>query len=186
MNSVSDVMTSPPSSSLWAKIVPLLCQVDTLFHKTANLLTPLVDFLVRYWVAGVFFVSGLTKTVSDSFTLLGFTVKYPLSLLPTESTFALFEYEYQVPLLPSALAAYLGTAAELLLPVFLFLGLGTRYVALALFIFNIVAVISYPDLHAAGVAQHQVWGLLLLVTLCHGPGKWSLDSLISRWVRRSS
>jgi uncharacterized membrane protein YphA (DoxX/SURF4 family) len=72
-----------------------------------------------------------------------------------------------------------------LLPVFLFLGLGTRYVALATFIFNIVAVVSYPDLHAAGVAQHQVWGLLLLlITLCHGPGKLSLDYLFDRWIRR--
>ncbi|HRW67309.1 MAG TPA: hypothetical protein P5032_16500 [Candidatus Competibacter sp.] len=50
--------------------------------------------------------------------------------------------------------------------------------------FNIVAVLSYPDLNDAGLAQHQVWGLLLLITLCHGPGKLSLDHLIDRWIRR--
>ncbi|MCP5159278.1 MAG: DoxX family protein [Gammaproteobacteria bacterium] len=178
-------MTNPPAASWWARTVPALSKANTLFRKTADWLTPIADFLARYWVASVFFSSGLTKTVSDSFTLFGVTFKYPLSLLPTESTFALFEYEYHVPVLPSMLAAYMGTAAELLLPVFLFLGLGTRYVALATFIFNIIAVVSYPDLQAAGIAQHQVWGLLLLITLCHGPGKLSLDYLIDRWVRRS-
>jgi putative oxidoreductase len=161
-----------------------LCKANALFHKTADLLTPVADFLARYWVAAAFFSSGLTKTVSGSFTLFGHSFSYPLSLLPTETTFTLFEYEYHVPLLPSALAAYMGTATELLLPVFLFLGLGTRYAALVLFVFNIVAVLSYPDLNDAGLAQHQVWGLLLLITLCHGPGKLSLDHLIGRWIRR--
>ena len=174
----------PPQRSWWTKTGPVLCKANALFHKTADLLTPVADFLARYWVATAFFSSGLTKTVSGSFTLFGHSFSYPLSLLPTETTFTLFEYEYHVPLLPSALAAYMGTATELLLPVFLFLGLGTRYAALVLFVFNIVAVLSYPDLNDAGLAQHQVWGLLLLITLCHGPGKLSLDHLIDRWIRR--
>ncbi len=174
----------PPQRSWWTKTGPVLCKANALFHKTADLLTPVADFLARYWVAAAFFSSGLTKTVSSSFTLFGHSFSYPLSLLPTETTFTLFEYEYHVPLLPSALAAYMGTATELLLPVFLFLGLGTRYAALVLFVFNIVAVLSYPDLNDAGLAQHQVWGLLLLITLCHGPGKLSLDHLIGRWIRR--
>lgn len=48
-----------------------------------------------------------------------------------------------MPLLAPAVAALLGTAAELALPVLLLLGLGTRFAALALFAFNVVAVISY-------------------------------------------
>jgi putative oxidoreductase len=52
-----------------------------------------------------------------------------------------------------------------------------------LFVFNIIAVISYPELNAAGLEQHQVWGLMLLVTLLHGPGKLSVDHwLRSRWL----
>lgn len=181
----ADAFANPrPQRSWWTKTGPVLCKANALFQKTADLLTPVADFLARYWVAAAFFSSGLTKTVSGSFTLFGHSFSYPLSLLPTETTFTLFEYEYHVPLLPSALAAYMGTATELLLPVFLFLGLGTRYAALVLFVFNIVAVLSYPDLNDAGLAQHQVWGLLLLITLCHGPGKLSLDHLIDRWVRR--
>lgn len=184
MTTVADTFANPSQRSFRAKIAPLLCKADALLHKAANLLAPVADFLARYWVAAAFFSSGLTKTVSGSFTLFGHTFNYPLSVLPTESAFTLFEYEYQVPLLPPMLAAYLGTAAELLLPVFLFLGLGTRYAALALFAFNIVAVVSYPGLMEAGLKDHQIWGLLLLITFCHGPGKLSLDYLIGWLVRR--
>jgi len=180
----TDTLDNPPQRSFWANVAPALNRADALFHKAAERLTPVTDLLVRYWVAAAFFGSGLTKTTTGSFALFGQTFSYPLSLLPAESTFTLFEYEYRVPLLSPTLAAYLGTAAELLLPVFLLLGLGTRYAALALFVFNIVAVVSYPDLMAAGLKEHQVWGLLLLVTVCHGPGKLSLDYLIGRLVRR--
>ena len=62
----------------------------------------------------------------------------------------------------------------------LLLGLGARFAALVLFVFNIVAVISYPDLGEVGLRDHQTWGLLLLVTLLHGPGKLSLDHLVGR------
>lgn len=133
-----------------------------LAQRTLAYLTPLLDFGIRLLVASVFFKAGLTKIASWSATL------------------ALFEYEYEVPLLPPELAAWLGTAAELTLPVLLVLGLGTRLAALALFVFNLVAVISYPGLGEVGLKDHQYWGLLLLVTLCHGPGRLSLDHVIRR------
>jgi putative oxidoreductase len=117
---------------------------------------------VRLYVASVFFKSGLTKIASMDTTIL------------------LFTHEYQVPLLSPTLAAYLGTAAELILPVMLALGLGGRFAAAALFAFNIMAVISYPDLNEAGVMQHQYWGVLLLIPLLFGPGKLSIDWIIRR------
>ncbi len=43
-------------------------------------------------------------------------------------------------------------------------------------VFNIIAVVSYPELNAAGLHDHRLWGLLLL----QAPGKLSLDALISR------
>jgi putative oxidoreductase len=125
-------------------------------------LAPVLDLGIRLLVAGVFFQSGLVKIQSWS------------------STVALFENEYQVPFLPPEVAAYLGTGAELVLPVFLALGLGGRFAAAALFVFNIIAVISYPDLGEVGLKDHQYWGLLLLVTLLHGPGRLSVDQLLRR------
>jgi putative oxidoreductase len=125
-------------------------------------LQPVFVLGVRLYVANVFFKSGLTKIAS------------------MDSTITLFTYEYQVPLLSPTLAAYLGTAAELVLPVLLVLGLGGRFAAAALFAFNIVAVISYPDLNEVGLMQHQYWGVLLLIPLLYGPGKLSIDHFIQR------
>lgn len=130
--------------------------------KGIDFITPVFDLGIRLWVAKIFFMSGLTKIAT------------------WESTLALFENEYDVPLLPFELAAYLGTAAELTLPVLLVVGLLSRPAALALFAFNIVAVVSYPDLSAAGLSDHTHWGLLMLMTLFHGPGKLSIDHFIRR------
>ncbi len=126
-----------------------------------NFLAPLFDLALRLYVGYVFFRSGLLKVGTWNSTLF------------------LFENEFEVPLLPPELAAYVGTAAELTLPVFLVLGLGTRFFALGLFVFNAVAVISYPGLSEAGLKDHILWGSLMLVTLFHGPGRWSVDQWLS-------
>jgi len=127
-----------------------------------NALAPLGDLVIRLWVANVFWKSGLSKIQS------------------IDTTITLFRYEYSVPLLPPEVAAYLSMFTELTFSVLLALGLAGRLSAVALFFVNIVAVISYPALEEAGLIQHQLWGLLLLVPLLHGPGKLSLDHLISR------
>jgi putative oxidoreductase len=82
--------------------------------------------------------------------------------------------------MPPAVAATLGTWAELGLPVLLLAGFGTRFAAVAMFVFNIVAAISDPDLSAAGLKDHVLWGALLLVLLFYGPSKFSLDHLFGR------
>ena len=125
-------------------------------------LSPLFDLGLRLYVANVFWKSGLVKIASWS------------------STVSLFQYEYAVPYLPPEVAAYMGTATELIFPIFLVFGLGARLAAIVLFVFNIIAVISYPDLNIVGVKDHYLWGALLLVIIFHGPGKLSLDHLVSR------
>jgi putative oxidoreductase len=95
-----------------------------------------------------------------------------------ETTLALFEDEYQVPLLSPALAAVLGTAGELVLPVLLALGLAGRFAAAGLSVVNAVAVISLAEIAPAALQQHVFWGSLLVALLLWGPGRWSLD----RWI----
>ncbi|MCR4348220.1 MAG: DoxX family protein [Sulfuricaulis sp.] len=125
----------------------------------------LVDLFVRLWVANVFWKSGVA------------------SLHDWETTVDLFTYEYKVPLLSPQAAAILGTGAELVFPVLLAVGLATRFSAASLFIFNIIAVISYPSLNEIGLKDHIYWGILLSVTLLHGPGKISIDHFIRRkWM----
>jgi putative oxidoreductase len=133
--------------------------------KLLDFLSPLLDLGIRLYVANVFWKSGLTKIQS------------------WDSTVLLFTHEYQVPLLSPELAALLGTGVELVFPVLLVLGLAGRLSALALFAFNIIAVISYPDLNEIGLKDHVYWGILLLVPLFHGPGKLSLDCWLSRKLK---
>lgn len=133
-----------------------------------NFLKPLLLFAFRFYVAFVFFKSGLTK-VDDSFKV-------------TSGTIDLFKYEFNVPLLPPEIAAYLASYAELIIPVFLVLGLFSRPMALALFILNAVAMFALAQTDfasAAGHWQHIVWGTMLAVIFAFGPGKISLDQWIS-------
>jgi putative oxidoreductase len=123
-------------------------------------LQPAAQLAARLYVAKVFFWSGLTK------------------LRDWEITVALFTDEYHVPLLPPELAALLGTAGELALPVLLALGLAGRFAALGLFFVNAVAVISLAEIAEPALMLHVFWGSLLLGLLLWGPGKWSLDRLI--------
>jgi len=128
-------------------------------------LQPAAQLLARIYVAGVFFRSGLTK------------------LHDWDTTLALFTDEYHVPLLHSTVAAYLGTAAEIALPVLLVLGLGGRFAAAGLFILNAVAVLSLTDVAPAAFQQHVFWGSLLAALLLWGPGRWSLDRFAAPWLR---
>ena len=89
-----------------------------------------------------------------------------------------------MPFIPFEWAAYLGTSIELLLPPLLVLGLLTRGTSLVLFLFNIVAVISYPVLWANGFYDHQLWGTMLLVVVLWGPGRLSLDYYLRSYTRR--
>ncbi|WP_394245372.1 DoxX family protein [Vibrio astriarenae] len=135
---------------------------DNLIDKTQALFVPLLLLFCRLWVGWVFFNSGLVKIAS------------------WDSTLFLFEYEYQVPILPWELAAYIGTGAELILPVFLAIGFFTRPTAAILFIFNIIAVISYPLLWEKGFYDHQLWGLMILIVIVWGAGPLSADGQVRR------
>jgi putative oxidoreductase len=144
----------------------VLDRTARIIHSTyygLDLLAPISFLLLRCWVAWQFFKSGLVKLQSF------------------DSTLMLFEYEYAVPLLSPTIAAYLATAAELVLPILLIIGLAGRISALGLFILNLVAYISYAD---ALLTDHLPWGLILLLFTLNGPGKLSIDYLISRFVSR--
>lgn len=136
------------------------------YYRSSRLLanaTPLLDIGLRLFLANVFFKSGLTK------------------IQTWDSTLYLFREEYHVPLLSPDFAAYLATSAELALPVLLVLGLFGRFATLGLFILNGVAAYSYyGQLSEAGLNQHLYWGLLLVVLLLHGMGKWSVDMWLEK------
>lgn len=130
--------------------------------RLLDALQPLAALLARLYVAQVFFLSGLTK------------------LRDWGTTVALFTDEYKVPLLSPTVAAALGTAGELVLPVLLLLGLAGRFSALGLFVVNAVAVISLSEIAPAALQQHILWGTLLAALAIYGMGPWSVD----KWLKR--
>ncbi|MDZ4163270.1 MAG: DoxX family protein [Burkholderiales bacterium] len=125
-----------------------------------DLLQPLAALFARWYVAQVFFLSGLTK------------------LRDWDTTLFLFTEEYKVPWLSPPVAAVMGTAGELVLPVLLAVGLLGRLGALGLFVVNVVAVLSLSEIAPAAMQQHMLWGALLAGVAVYGPGSWSVD----RWV----
>lgn len=144
--------------SLVGRLGSVYCAASRQLDK----LQPLLLLGFRLYVARVFFMSGLTKIHDWSITV------------------ALFTDEYHVPLLPPALAALMGTATELSMPVLLALGLLTRFGAFVLFFFNIIAVVSYASLPDVAVKDHYLWGVLILVVLIFGPGKISVDHWLEK------
>ena len=146
-------MTTPSIHPI-NKVLPLLTIVQNLLIQ----LQAPATLAARIFVGMAFFRSGLTK-IAD-----------------WETTLALFADEYQVPFLPTEVAAVAGTFGELFFPVLLIMGLLGRFSAASLSVINIVAVISLADIAPAALQQHQFWGALLVGVVLWGPGKWSVDA----------
>jgi putative oxidoreductase len=114
--------------------------------------------VTRFGIASIFFLSGRTK-VTGFLTL-------------TDSTYSLFATEYKLPLVPSDIAAHLGTYSEHLFPILLVLGLFTRFSAFALLgMTTVIEVFVYPD----AWPTHLSWAGLLLYLIARGGGVVSID-----------
>jgi len=154
-------------------LLPMIFSTYSYAAAMLNRLQPISLLLFRLWVALAFWRAGVVK------------------LGDPMGTAYLFNYEYQVPILSPDMAAMLGTYVELIVPWFLAFGLMGRVSASFLFVYNIVAVISYPALWPHGLwidfignefIDHKAWGLMLLALALYGPGKLSIDAALSQWL----
>ncbi len=119
----------------------------------------------RVFPAAVFWQSGQTKVAG-------------CHLKP--SAIALFQSEYQLPLIDPTLAATMSAIAEHLFPVLLVIGLLTRLSALALlFMTAVIEIFVFPY----AWPTHGVWATCFLLIIARGPGVVSLDYLIARNLR---
>jgi len=118
---------------------------------------------LRSAIATVFWNSALTK------------------LANWEAAVTLFVEEYRVPVLPPELAATMAASIELVTPVLLVLGLFTRPAALVLLgMTTVIEVFVYPQ----AWPTHLQWAAMLLVLLCRGAGRWSLDAVLWRRLQQ--
>jgi putative oxidoreductase len=125
----------------------------------------LIALAARVFPAAVFWQSGQTKVA-------GFHLK--------PSAIALFQNEYQLPLIDPAIAAHISAFSEHFFPILLVIGLATRFSALALlFMTAVIEIFVYPG----AWPTHGVWATCFLVVISRGPGWLSLDHLIDQKYR---
>jgi putative oxidoreductase len=122
-------------------------------------LGPLLFLAIRFWIAQVFWYSGLSKIQSWSTTIM------------------LYKEEYKVPYISPEIAAQLSVAVELSCPIFLVLGLAARLAAIPMLVMTGVIELTYLHSH-----EHYYWAFLLGLILCYGPEHISLDYFIRKWL----
>jgi putative oxidoreductase len=145
--------SAPPHSIVRLNLARLRALLEAIPYSVLAL--PL-----RFAVATVFWNSGTTKLAS------------------WDTTLQLFADEYRLPLLPPELAAYMAASIELTTPFLLVVGFLTRPVAFVLLgMTTVIEIFVYPQ----AWPTHIQWAAMLLVLLCRGPGKFSLDHVI--WQR---
>mgnify|MGYP003670823737 CR=1 FL=1 len=138
-------------------------------EQALNRLAPVADLFARLYIAKIFFFSGWNK-ITD-----------------WDTTLYLFQEEYQVPLLPPEVAAWLATGGELALSVLL--GLFTRFSAFGFFVLNIVAVVSYYDAlkdSPVAIQDHLAWGIILSLLMVAQVRQLTLDHLLLRRLKRTA
>lgn len=182
---MTDDSAAKPRPALWRRAVTcwpcMACAAEC--GATALILLGL-----RIWIGLQFLASGRAK-VGD-FSSAPVPGKDITEFQQAwANTKALFQYEFNVPLLPPGIAAFCGTAIELCAPILLFLGFGTRFAALPLLAMAMV-IQFWMGWHLGQKAylrdEHLVWMLVLLVLIARGGGLLSLDHLIARKLRKTA
>jgi len=129
----------------------------------ASIVAPLANLFARIWIGLIFWRSGVIKFEDMEETVENFDPEedgdFVISFLPDS--------------LPPEIPAYMATFGELILPIMLFIGLGTRIGALGLLIMTIVIQYFVPGFEDH---QHILWMALLLMIMGQGGSKISLDN----------
>lgn len=128
-----------------------------------RVLGPLLDVLIRWSLAQMFFVSAVLK------------------LADWDRALDLARYEYPVTWLDPVTAAWLGVGVEFAGGILVAAGLGARVAALALAALSLVIQFEYQALDA-----HLFWVALLGWIAVRGAGPFSLDRMMAPGLAQSA
>ncbi|MHC2276486.1 putative oxidoreductase [Bradyrhizobium diazoefficiens] len=120
---------------------------------------------VPFWRSGILKWNGFLKLSDVAVTL--FTDEFMLHLPGGP-------YHYPIP----TAMAFLSGCGEIMFPILLVLGLGTRFAALGLLVMTVIVELTVPD----GWPVHITWAAMALGIMAYGPGRISLDHLLCRFV----
>jgi putative oxidoreductase len=130
-------------------------------------LPSLVQLVMRVALAVPFWRSGILKW--NSFGRLSDTA---VTLFTDEFMLHLPGGRYHFP--APAVMAFLSGCGEIMFPVLLVLGLGTRFAALGLLFMTLIVELTVPD----GWPIHLTWAAMALGIMAWGPGRISTDHLV--------
>jgi putative oxidoreductase len=151
----------------------LIQKSESVFKKIPE---SLILFVARFAIAAVFWKSGQTKIEGFSLDIIAMKMQLGWPHLKDSAVF-LFEYEYNLPLLPPAIAATLAALAEHILPILILSGFLTRFAALGLAGMTLVIqLFVYPDAYPT----HATWLAISLLLMYRGAGAFSLDYFIGK------
>ncbi|WP_137150929.1 DoxX family protein [Devosia sp. FKR38] len=130
---------------------------------------------LRFALAIPFWRSGMTKW--EGFLKLSSGARY------------LFEQEFKLHVFGQAIAypfpltaAVLAGLGEVILPVLLVLGLGTRFAALGIVLMTLVIQLTIPD---GLINFHLPWAAMALALMASGGGLLSVDALFASRLRQA-
>jgi putative oxidoreductase len=149
-----------------------LAQSLALESSVAMLVRQVFDWLdhVPYWLLAIPLRLAVATVFWDSAMA---------HLASWETTLTQFAEDYQVPLLPPTVAAYMAVSIEVSTPILLVLGLFTRFAALVLLgMVTVIEVFVYPE----AWPTHIQWAAMLLVLFCRGAGTLSVDHVIKHYL----
>lgn len=133
----------------------------------------LTQLVLRYALAVPFWRSGVNKW--DGFLQLNDVATF---LFSSEFKLHLPGGPYAFP--APEVMAFAAASAEIVFPILLVFGLASRLAALGLLIMTVVVQLTVPD----GWPLHITWAAMALAIMAWGPGRLSLDHLLSRlWTR---
>ena len=125
-----------------------------------------VALAVPFWRSGILKWNGFLKLSDTAVTL--FTDEFMVHLPGGP-------YHFPVP----TVMAFLSGSGEVLFPVLLVLGLGTRFAALGLLFMTAIVELTVPD----GWPVHLTWAAMALGIMAWGPGRISVDHLVRGLLR---
>ena len=168
-------LTQSPAADERARF-PLTWPVERALAIIRTIAQPsLVQLILRVALAVPFWRSGMLKWSSflhlnDTAVLL-FTEEFKLHLPGGP-------YSFPAP----ATMAFLSGTVEVMAPVFLILGLGTRFAAFALLAMTCIVELTVPS----GWPIHITWAAMALGIMAGGPGRLSVDFALWKGLGRSA
>ena len=139
--------------------------INPLRLAAEKIASPCLDLGIRLYIAAIFFKSGLERF--HDYWHYGW-----------DDQVAMFVQVHPIPGLEPGIAAMITVIAELILSPLLVLGMFTRFAMMGIFIMALMMYWYHEESYL-----YVLWMVLATISFIKGPGIFSADYLLLKWVR---